>query len=78
MTLVRPRQVTFSKQGGRQERIAVNIVFILFGLTAALSMALNIFLVPLLEAQINQEMLIAQTALRQNEFFCRARQKRSI
>ena len=50
-------------------------MFILFGLTAALSMVLNIFLVPLLEVQINQEMLIAQTALRQNEFFLSSQTK---
>ena len=35
-------------------------------------------MVLLLEVKINQEMLIAQAALRRNEFFCRARQKRSI
>ena len=41
-------------------------------------MALDIFMVLLLKVKTNQEMLIAQGALRRNEFVCRAKQKQSI
>ena len=41
-------------------------------------MARDIFMVLLLKVKTNQEMLIAQAALRRNEFVCRAKQKRNI
>ena len=41
-------------------------------------MACDIFMVLLLKVKTNQEMLIAQAALRRNEFSCCAKQKRSI
>ena len=61
-----------------RKRIAVNIVFMLFSLTAVLSMALEVFMVLRLELKTNQEMLIAQATLRRNEFICRTKQKGSL
>ena len=78
-TLVRPGQATYlTKWWTTGKKIAVNIVFILFSQTAALSIARDIFMVLLLEEETNQEMLIAQAPLRRNEFVCRAKQKRSL
>ena len=59
-------RLNFQQNGRRQERIAVTFVFILFSLTAVLSVALDIFMELLLEMEINEEMLIAQAALRRN------------
>ena len=39
-------------------------------------MVVDIFMALLLQLKTQQEMLIAQTTLRQNEFVCRAKQKR--
>ena len=61
-----------------RKRIAVNVVFILFSLTAVLSMALDVFMVLRLELKTSQEMLIAQATLRWNEFICRTKQKGSL
>ena len=61
-----------------RKRIAVNVVFILFSLTAVLSMALDVFMVLRLELKTSQEMLIAQATLRWNEFICRTKQKGSF
>ena len=47
-------------------------------MTVVLSMACDIFMVLLLKLKTNQERLIAQAALRRNEFSCCAKQKRSI
>ena len=47
-------------------------------MTAVLSMALDIFMVLSFKVKTNQEMLIAQAALRRIEFVCRAKQKRGI
>ena len=41
-------------------------MFILFSLTAVLSVALDIFMELLLEMEMNEEMLIAQAALRRS------------
>ena len=61
-----------------RKRIAVNVVFILFSLTAVLSMALDVFMVLRLELKTSQETLIAQATLRWNEFICRTKQKGSL
>ena len=61
-----------------RKRIAVNVVFILFSLTAVLSMALDVFMVLRLELKTSQEMLIAQSTLRWNEFICRTKQKGNL
>ena len=61
-----------------RKRIAVNVVFILFSLTAVLSMALDVFMVLRLELKTSQEMLIAQSTLRRNEFICRTKQKGNL
>ena len=47
-------------------------------MTVVLSMALDTFMVLSFKVKTNQEMLIAQAALRRIEFVCRAKQKRSI
>ena len=65
-------RLNIQQNGRRQQRIAVTFVFILFSLTAVLSVALDVFMELLLEMKINEEMLIAQAALRRNYFFCRA------
>ena len=41
-------------------------MFILFSLTAVLSVALDVFMELILKMKINEEMLIAQAALRRN------------
>ena len=61
-----------------RKRIAVIVVFILFSLTAVLSMALDVFMVLRLELKTSQEMLIAHATLRWNEFICRTKQKGSL
>ena len=59
-------RLNIQQNGRRQEIIAVTFVFILFSLTAVLSVALDIFMKLLLEMEINEEMLIDQAALRRN------------
>ena len=59
-------RLNIQQNGRRQQRIAVTFVFILFSLTAVLSVALDVFMELLLEMKINEEMLIAQAALRRN------------
>ena len=60
-----------------RRKVAINIMFLLSSLTAALSVVVDIFMALLLQLKTQQEMLIAQATLRQNELVCRAKQKQT-
>jgi len=60
-----------------RREVAINITFLLSSLTAAFLMVVDIFMALLLQLKTQQEVLIAQTTLRQNKFVCRAKRKRT-
>ena len=58
-----------------RKRLTTNIVFLLSGLIAVLSMAVHILIALLLHLKTQQEFLTAQATLKRNEFVCRAKRK---